>query len=387
MKSNEHPRVGFVGWNPFQFLHFRDVMRQVPGAVAVIEDRPSARGLFEGTVFPEASGGMLRLDAAGMRSLDGGFDVLVCQTPFAGIENIRHSKIAMLQYGYAKEAHNFAPWRSFGDVCMTFGPHASRGISPFCECVATGNPRYEAWQDPSFRKDAAVRHGRDLDPTKKTLLYAPTWGSVSSGGGFSAAVAALASEFNVILKVHHNTEAGLSGSAAGRTHGFRIVRGAGDDIVSLLAVSDLLVTDYSGAIFDALHFGIPVVLLDSDDGSVDSKSDKHSLERCRRDLLGVRAAQPDQVAAAVAATLGGEGPSPASLEGLRHELFVDPAGAGERAAEVIRNLAQGAYPLTQTRAYVRSEMAALYRSRKEFRNLKIIRNFLRSIFGGHKAQG
>lgn len=387
MKSNEHPRVGFVGWNPFQFLHFREVMRRTPGAVAVIEERRAARSLFEDASFPEASGGVVRLDAAGMRALDGRFDVLVCQTPFAGIENIRQSKIAMLQYGYAKEAHNFAPWRSFGDVCMTFGPHASRGISPFCECVATGNPRYEAWMDPSFRKEAMERHGNGLDPSKKTILYAPTWGTLSSGGGFAKAVASLASGFNVILKVHHNTEAGLSGAAAGRTQEFSIVRGAGDDLVSLLAVSDLLVTDYSGAIFDALHFGIPVVLLDSDDGSAESKSDAHSIERSRRDALGLRAASPDQVEVVVAASLAGGGPDRASLEDLRRELFVDAAGAGDRAVEVIRNLAQGAYPLTQTRAYVRLEMAALYRSRQDFRRLRIVRNFLRSLLGGRKAQG
>lgn len=386
VKSHDHPRVGFVGWNPFQFLHFQSVMSRIPGAACVIEDHKAARGGFRHEMPPCAPGGVLRLDRTGMRSLDGRFDVLVCQTPFTGIEDIRTSRIAMMQYGYAKEAHNFAPWRAFGDVCLTFGPHGSRGISPFCECVTTGNPRFEAWEDPGFRREAMERHGRDLDPAKKTVLYAPTWGGLSSGGDFSKAVAALASRFNVILKVHHNTEAGLSGSRAAGTEGFSLVRGAGDDLISLLAVSDVLVTDYSGAIFDALHAAIPVVLLDSDDGSAESKSDAHSLERSRRDSLGVRAASPRDVEAAVDAALGGGGPDRESLDALRRELFINPSGAAGRAAQAILDLAAGAHPLTQTRGYVRLEMAALYRCRGEFRRLRMVRDFLRRKFGG-PAQG
>ncbi len=381
MKDREHPRVGFVGWNPFQFLHFESVISRLPGAVCVIEDHKAGRGGFREVMPPSAPGGVLRLDRSGMRTLDGRFDVLVCQTPFTGIEEIRSSRIAMMQYGYAKEAHNFAPWRAFGDVCMTFGAHATRGISPFCECVATGNPRYETAADPAFRSEAWKRHGTSLDPAKKTILYAPTWGSLSSGGAFSKAVARLAADFNLILKVHHNTEAGFSGSAAGDAEGYHLIRGAGDDIMALLAVSDVLVTDYSGAIFDALHAGIPVVLLDSDEGSEESKSDVHSLERCRRDSLGVRAGSPEEVAGAVRMALAGGGPGAGVLEGLRRELFVDPAGAADRSVEVILNLAAGAYPLSQTRSYVRAEMRALYQARNDFRKLRIVRRFFRKFLG------
>ena len=35
----DFPTVGFVGWNPFQFLHVKELAKAIPGAVFIIEKR------------------------------------------------------------------------------------------------------------------------------------------------------------------------------------------------------------------------------------------------------------------------------------------------------------------------------------------------------------
>lgn len=33
----DFPTVGFVGWNPFQFLHVKELAKAIPGSVFIIE--------------------------------------------------------------------------------------------------------------------------------------------------------------------------------------------------------------------------------------------------------------------------------------------------------------------------------------------------------------
>lgn len=380
MDTRTDPSVGFVGWNPFQFLHFSRLITEFPAAVLVLEERRKAKSAFDLESLPGSGNSVLRLDKRGMRGLDGRFDVLVCQTVFGGIEEIRRSKIAMLQYGYAKEAHNFGAWRAFGDVCLTYGDYASRRIEPFCHCVATGNPRFADWKRESFRQTAAARYAGRLDPQRKTLLYAPTWGALSNFPRFSAAVAALSRHYNVILKVHHVSQfadASLTGSA--REH-FSLVCDTKDDLIELLALADVVISDFSGAIFDAIQGGVPLVLLGESGGTeaADSKSDHYSIEQARRNELGTVVEAPDQLAAAVARVIAaGRVPGSDVLVRLKENLFRDAENSPARAADVIRRLAAGEFTQTQSQHYIRKEMAALFRCRAEFPLLRQIKRILK----------
>lgn len=378
MDTPANPSIGFVGWNPFQFLHFSRLIDEFPNAELVLEERRKAATSYDLDQLPCAQLPVVRLDRKGMHGLDGRFDILVCQTVFAGIEDIRSSKIAMLQYGYAKEAHNYGAWRAFGDLCLTFGPYASRKIEPFCHSVAVGNPRYEDWEDPSFRHRAGERHARGLDPDRKTILYAPTWGPLSSYDAFADAVASLTSEFNVILKIHHITQRDGAGVMDRIRHKFPRLAAADDDIVELLSVADVMISDYSGAIFDAVYCRTPLVLLDTPgaENQEESRSDPHSLERARRHDLGQVMASAADLTNAVRRALAS---GPVS-DALRDDLFVDSHGAARRAAEAIRDLAAGRYQQTQHQAYIRQELRAHHCCKSELHARLFLPGILRKLF-------
>jgi hypothetical protein len=376
MAKVEHPKVGFIGWNPFQFLHAARIVAKFPDATLIVEKRRSAWRRSDFELPGLESFPILRCRRSSMKNLDGKFDVLVCQTPFAAIGEIRISKIAMLQYGYAKEAHNYGAWRSFADVCMTYGPYASRKIMPFAPCVATGNPRFEAWRNPEFHRRAREKYSTMLDPARKTVIYAPTWGELSSHDAFADAVAALSAEFNVLVKVHHLSARFGSRPGDPLRRKFAHLCGAEHDLIELLALADVLLSDFSGAIFDAIQAEVPVVLLGGAAVHDGSRSDRHSLEQARRSELGQVATTPGDVASAVHRALAPDEADPA-LARLRDDLFIDPAGASERAARTIHELAAGAYSRSQSQEYMRHEMAALHRLRAR----PSLGQKLRSLFG------
>lgn len=377
MERRPEPTVGFVGWNPFQFLHFSRLIAEFPGATLVLEKRRKAESAFDLKSLPGPETPVLRLGPKDMRNLDGRFDVLVCQTVFGGIEEIRHSKIAMLQYGYAKEAHNFGAWRAFGDVCLTYGDYASRKIAPFCHCVPTGNPRFADWNKESFRQAAAAKHADKLRPDRKTVLYAPTWGALSNFPRFAEAVAGLSSRYNVILKAHHLSQFADAGSGDAVRNRFSLACDSRDDLMELLALSDVVLSDFSGAIFDAVQGKVPLVLLgDSGGAAADSKSDSYSIEQSRREELGVLAAAPDQLEAAVSRAITEGAPDSGPLDRLRQDLFCDAEGSPSRAAEVIRRLAAGDFTQSQAQSYIRREMVSLFRCRSEFPMLRRLKRLL-----------
>lgn len=357
MRDAQKPRFGFVGWNPFQLLHALDIARVLPGSTMIVEKRSSHVEEFSDELLLDSEVPTLVWPDKQMAELDGVFDVIVCQTIFTQIEHFEKSKIAMLQYGQAKEPHNFGAWRALADLCLCYGPYAQQRISYFCPAVSVGNPRFDKWDDPGFVQKARERYA-GLDPNRKTVLYVPTWGDLSTQEQFFDAVTELGHEYNVLIKLHHNTdllEPHRTGAlATRRVHHF----GANDDVLKLLAVSDIVLSDYSGAIFDALYCKKPVILLQQH--STDrfgKKLDAHSLEYAQQDRIGPVCTSPSQLAERIRQVLTGSISYDTANEALVSELYAKSPGAVARSAEALVALAHGESPgLTQLQSYVREEV-------------------------------
>jgi hypothetical protein len=364
MRDTPKPRFGFVGWNPFQLLHSLDIARALPGSTMIVEKRSSHVEEFSDELLLDSQVPTLVWPDKQMAELDGVFDVIVCQTIFTQIEHFEKSKIAMLQYGQAKEPHNFGAWRSLADLCLCYGPYAQQRMAYFCPALAVGNPRFDKWDDPSFVERARNRY-TGLDPKRKTVLYLPTWGDLSTQEQFFDAVTELGLEHNVLIKLHHNTdllEPHRTGAlATRRVHHF----GANDDVLELLALSDIVLSDYSGAIFDALYCKKPVVLLQQHSSErFGKKLDAHSLEYAQQDRIGPVCTSPSQLAERVRQVLAGTISYDDANEALVQELYLKSPGAVARSVEALSALARGTIPqLTQLQSYVREEVRSARQQR------------------------
>ena len=286
VRNQGAPSIAFIGWNPFQIRHILGVAQKLENSCIIIEKRKDHIYKFDEELLTESGVPTVLWPKNKIYQLDGLFDVIVCQTPFKQMDLIKKSRIAMMQYGYAKADHNYGSWRSRADLCMVYGEHAARHIRPMCPVVITGNPSFDIWNDPAFHLASKKKYGELIDPLKKTILYAPTWGDLSTINLYFDEILSLSDEYNVLLKLHHNTDfLEKKKRKYLRSSSSCLSFGANTNLLELISISDLVISDYSGAIFDALQCKLPVILLhriDQKSDSSESKSESLEYSACRQ---------------------------------------------------------------------------------------------------------
>lgn len=347
---DDFPKVGFIGWNPFQFLHIKELAKAIPGAVFIIEKKNQFVDDFSKEILHNTDVPIIIWDRAKMAELDGLFDILICQTIFFRMETFSKTKIITIQYGYAKEPHNYGAWRSLGDLCLTYGDYATNKISNFCPSVGVGNPRYDKWYDVVSTSNTFK--SSNLDNDLKTILYVPTWGDLSSIDKYLDHVIKLSEKYNVLLKLHHNTDF-LEGDRKSKINDRIHYYGANDDILELISQSDLIISDYSGAIFDAVYFKKPIVLLNCYDHNSSAKMDIYSIEYAMRNTIGYEVNDVQELSAAVDNVLERKDFYANLHSSLRSELFNDSGNSIQLAISAIQNLHSGVYSLNQHQQYTR----------------------------------
>lgn len=138
------------------------------------------------------------------------------------------------------------------------------------EIWETGYPRNDVLRSPeASRIRAEVRRRLHLDDATVAVLHAPTWrdDSRAADGGFAqpeelapaALVRALPEGARLLVRHHRNLSAG-----AGQ-HGERVLDVSDHpEIAELYLAADVLVSDYSSAVYDFAVTGKPVVLFAPD---------------------------------------------------------------------------------------------------------------------------
>ncbi len=289
--------------------------------------------------------------------LDGRYVVLVMHGSFSGAMALRKTKIAMIQYGYAKEPYNFGAWRAAADLILAYGPYAAQKFASFAPVREVGHPSANFVTD-NWRPPATFDAGQRL-----RVLYAPTWGDLSSVDRASESIIALAEHHDVSVKLHHNTLA-KEAVRVGRfeQHPALMARDA-QPLIAAILDHDVVISDNSGAIFDAILCQRPVVLLDGDPDLMAraEKSDPHSLEIAQRDAIGVQAS-PETLRAAIE-TAAGPDYAPAIGPDMLFARVADPVA---EMAAALADLADGKITGTQMQSYA---SRALRKSARQKRTL------------------
>jgi len=140
------------------------------------------------------------------------------------------------------------------DAILCSGEYDSNYLSVFSKTYKTGNIKYENFKKRKNLKD------------KKTLLYLPTYGDCSSIEGVATKLSKLRKKYHVIAKIHHGTN-----FLKDEKDRIKILKSNVDefydsykDLNELLSITDVVLTDNSGSIFDALYTNIPVAVFCDD---------------------------------------------------------------------------------------------------------------------------
>jgi CDP-glycerol glycerophosphotransferase (TagB/SpsB family) len=254
-------RYGFIAWNLFQIKHFAPLMRRVGNPIVLCpKERITADFDEHREVIEDALGAsILLIEERTIKDFDGLLRGIFSQTSFASAAQFLTTPLFALQYSMAKEEHQYGPWHVNFNAAFCYGNYSTSRTSYFCPSFAVGHPRLSTQIDQQEFQRRAASMQRNLDPYKPTLLYAPTWGVGGSIEVFQEALAWLTNRFNVLVRPHHNTRA----REVDRLQALPVTDEIAieDDFPVQAFVSDLVISDFSGIIFDALFLGKPVLLL------------------------------------------------------------------------------------------------------------------------------
>lgn len=242
-------------------------------------------------------------------------DIELSPYPYSS-RNVTQAKWRVrFMYGLAKEAWNFSlENNAYYDFVLAYGDYDARVLSAYSTPVRVGNPKIK-----SVRRSAA-RNERPV------LLYLPTYGPTSSIEAVSRIQSQLKSRFRVIAKAHHGTTYLEPERTALLQTWVDDLAHHDTNLSSLLASANVVLSDGSGAIFDAIAAEVPVaVFQETVLGGLNGTASLE--ERIVRDGLILATNVADDIPAALdRAMQAGSLP----LEELRRELF---SALGDEAAE------------------------------------------------------
>ena len=165
-------------------------------------------------------------------------------------------------YGLAKASWNHAWWNAFYHHILCYSHYSQQALNINGNATIVGNPRFDKWHRQQV--DPSALASLKLDAKKPTLLYAPTFGDLSSIPAWAAPLSRLSREYNLIIKLHHGTQHRPEEAAmlAQVQRHFKKCVTRHEMSLPLLHQADYVLTDNSGFIFDAIHAGKRVILLE-----------------------------------------------------------------------------------------------------------------------------
>ena len=194
---------------------------------------------------------------------------------------------------------------------------------------------------------AAVRHSLGLDPSRRTLIYAPTYSPASSlhTAGAAIIIAAAHAGWNVIVKLHDRSldpdpryNGGVDWAERMRAleRPGQIVYVEGADSSPFLAASDAMITDHSSVGFEYLVLDRPLIVFDVP-GLLEAariNPEKVRLLRSAAHVVSSLTWLPQELRAAAV--------SPAAMSSERRrvaqEMFHEPGTATTRAVALIKEV-------------------------------------------------
>ncbi len=365
-------RIGFVIYYPFQFYVYKNVYQELRGDAEFIIDccfpfpeeqqNQLIHDIVELLRKHKARYRLLRPEdyrhAAYLRRFFESYECLVsvwergCMNVPATI-GIR--KVNMI-YGAGKDLTLVRPTRGLYDLTLAYSERDARLLSYFSETTIVGNPKFDDWFKNDFDEQLLADLRKRIDPQKKTIVYLPTHGDLSSVDQLSEELKKLAPTFNVIVKTHYY----LTREEPKRLQKLndpRLLLYADDtDLLPLLKLADVVVSDNSSAIFDAVLADKPLLVADFWDrefldythketrvlwrGTQGALTYSESIEQIiKHDGSVVAMRSPNEIPVKIQDALSDSESRKKRRDELRRELFAFNDGkCAMRAAEAIRAL-------------------------------------------------
>lgn len=369
-RPNPNAKIGFVVSHPFHFYVCKNVYRHLreraefiidTGADSLTEPPPHTNALIELFKKNDIRFRVLHQsnysDKSYLQHFFKKYSALVCLM-LRGAPRLScnaDKKKVHLVYTVAKELGNFSFSKRRYDLILAYGNKDCKIFSLYARAEIVGNPKFDDWfNDDVDEESVAVIRGK-INQNKKTILYLPTHGDLSSILPLMPRLKDLYAHYNIVVKPHHLIAYEPEKIKALCDN--KIILFWDDmDLLPLLKTANVVVTDNSGVLFEMALSGKPVVATDflSDDffenehkqfrsrtsGTPNPLSYAQSIEqRVKREGAVRTIRKPEEIAVAISEMLQDDGKFHKEQSGLIQELFSFNDGrCGERAANAILKL-------------------------------------------------
>ena len=190
-----------------------------------------------------------------------------------------------MMYGLAKEVYGYGWWNIYYDRVFCYGQHDYERVNIFDTGRMVGNPKLDGFFQKKVDREIVISN-LNLDKNKKTVLYAPTYGDLSSIDKWTDAIASLQSQYNVIVKLHHRTAYIEKARYARIKSRFTSVVDDTFDPVDLWTVCEVLISDNSGIVYEGILVDADIILLDTELSSRHVLTNDNSIDQMIKQELG-----------------------------------------------------------------------------------------------------
>ncbi|HET7558190.1 MAG TPA: CDP-glycerol glycerophosphotransferase family protein [Rhodanobacteraceae bacterium] len=163
------------------------------------------------------------------------------------------------------EGWSLAPWNAIYHAFLCHGPNDAQQLAKRFRgrTFQMGYPRYDGYYAPDLDTSAEAREF-SIDPSRRTLLWMPTFGKgACSIPHFAQALAPLRAGHNFIVRPHPlSFRKSPDEIALLRSLGFRLDDQPARDMNKLLKLADVMLCDYGGSAFGAVYLRKRMVLLE-----------------------------------------------------------------------------------------------------------------------------
>jgi CDP-glycerol glycerophosphotransferase (TagB/SpsB family) len=267
---------------------------EIPVVVLARRARPGWRGNASGLLDLAIAG--WHLATARLFVIDDHYFPMYAVARRSGTRYVQawHACGAFKKFGYSLGDKSFGadeaslaavPMHSNYDLCLVSAMHFApfyaeafrQPIDRFSS--ATGIPRTDVLTDPSRRPalEATIRARYGIPAGRRVILYAPTFrGERTTDARFPGGLdlaelrTSLGEDHTLLVRAHPFVAAGGVPRATGLT-GFAIDVSDYPELNELMLVSDVLVTDYSSAIYEFALLGRPIAFFMADRTAYDEE--------------------------------------------------------------------------------------------------------------------
>jgi CDP-glycerol glycerophosphotransferase (TagB/SpsB family) len=174
-----------------------------------------------------------------------------------------HKKVRVF-YGAAKDLWGFALWNAHYDLICTPGPYFTDTLNDLygrfgTKVVSTGEPKLD---DLATLTKESARGVLGIETNLPVILVASTWGRASALDRIAPSLISLSDRYAFVVKAHHRTS-NFDSDAMGVFDSTNVrVIDQRTPVPVAIAAADAMISDGSGAIFDAVRADKPLVVVD-----------------------------------------------------------------------------------------------------------------------------